>query len=122
MRRWSSTSWKTICSTARPSGWMAPFACLRNKPRNNAPLNRHRLLGPVFDRRRGEPAVPVGGRAIHDAEEFVLQRQGDRSGNAAVDGDLVNGADGGDFGSCAAEENFVRQVKHFARNGLLDDF
>ena len=54
-------------------------------------------------------------------EKFVLNALGDRSARAAADLDAVDRANRSDFGGGAAEENFVRDVKHLARDHLLGD-
>src|SRR5438270_13818630 len=66
-----------------------------------------------------EPAKAVGRGAVHNSVEFFLDRLGDWPGDAVLNADLVHGADGGNFGGCAAEENFIGDGEHFARDHLL---
>jgi len=62
-------------------------------------------------------AVRLG--AFGDAEEFRLQREGDRPGDTLANLDVVDGTDGSDFDSGADEEDFVSDVEHFAGNDLF---
>src|ERR1035437_4199774 len=78
-----------------------------------------RLGGVYLD--RGEPAKAVGFESIGDAEEFVADLPGDFAGFTVSDDDAVHGADGGNLGGRAGEKDFVGDVEHFARNGLLAD-
>ena len=71
---------------------------------------------------RGEPAVTIGLAAACDCEEFVLDALGDWAASAVAHGNAVNGANRGNLRGSAAEENFVRDVKHFARQNLLGDW
>src|SRR5260370_33162080 len=66
-----------------------------------------------------QPVVAVGFGAFGDAEEFCLQREGDRTGDALADLDVVDGTDGGDLDSGAHEEDFVSEVKHFSGDDLF---
>src|SRR5690349_18747663 len=70
---------------------------------------------------RSEPVKSVGLCAVYDTKEIFLQGLGHRTDLAFADGDLVDGANGGDLGRSAGEEQFVGDVKHFARNHLLDN-
>src|SRR5207244_13550322 len=63
-----------------------------------------------------EPVVAVGFGAFSDGEEFRLQCEGDWSGDAFADLDVVDGTNGSDFDGGAHEENFVGNVEHFARD------
>src|SRR5947207_8158914 len=93
------------------TGWR----CLRSKH-----LRPHRLLGTFLDRYFGKPVMTVGLGAVYDSEKFMLQRQGHRPGFAAIDLDLVYGADGCYLRSGAAEEHFFSHVEHFTGNHLFD--
>src|SRR5712664_3095005 len=66
-----------------------------------------------------EPVVAVRLGAFGDAEEFRLQREGDRPGDTLANLDVVDGTDGSDFDSGADEEDFVSDVEHFAGNDLF---
>src|SRR5713226_9612867 len=66
-----------------------------------------------------EPVVAVRLGAFGDAEEFCLQREGDRTGDTLADLDVVDGTDGGDLDSGAHEEDFVSDVKHFSGDDLF---
>ncbi len=60
--------------------------------------------------------MAVGFGAFSDGEEFRLQCEGDWSGDAFADLDVVDGTNGSDFDGCAHKENFVSDVEHFARD------
>src|SRR5204862_3054783 len=55
-------------------------------------------------------------------EELLLQSLRDRTATAVADRDLVDRADGSDFGRGSSEEDFVGDVQHLARDERLDDF
>src|ERR1035437_9815654 len=92
-----------------------------------------RLGGVYLD--RGEPAKAVGFESIGDAEKFVADLPGDFAGFpplrrrpvagdpgfTVADDNAVHGADGGNFSGRAGEKDFVGDVEHLARNGLLAD-
>src|SRR6266853_6775257 len=67
----------------------------------------------------GEPVVAVRFGACGDAEEFCLQREGDRTGDTLADLDVVDGTDGSDFDSGTDKEDFVSDVKHFSGDDLF---
>src|SRR5580704_11037797 len=63
-----------------------------------------------------EPAMTIGLGAAREREEFVLDALGNGAARTIADFDAVDGTDRGDFGGGAAEENFVGDVEHFARD------
>lgn len=77
------------------------------------------LFGGDVDGR--EPTEAVGLEAVGDAEELFPQLFGEGPGVAVADEDAVDGADGGDLGGGAHEEDFVGDVDHLTRDALLDD-
>src|SRR2546425_5571871 len=81
-------------------------------------LNAIRLTGDSAYRRIDgrEPVVAVGLCAAGDGEEFCLQFKCNGAGDAFADRDVVDRADGGEFDGGADEEDFVRDVKHLARD------
>src|SRR6185369_3768521 len=85
----------------------------------NSQLNRNRLL--CLYRNWRKPIVLVGLRAVEDSEELFLQRLRNRSDLSIANLDFVYGANWGDFGGCAGEEDFVADVEHLARDHLLED-
>ena len=60
-------------------------------------LHRDGLFSAGLDRNFGEPVVTVRYSPTNNAEELALQGQGDASGDAVADFDLVDGADRSDF-------------------------
>src|SRR5258708_3620346 len=66
-----------------------------------------------------EPVVAIGLGAFGDAEEFCVQREGDRPGDTLADLDVVDGTDGGDFDSGADKEDFVSDVERFSGDVLF---
>src|SRR5215475_9754592 len=56
----------------------------------------------------------------YDRVELFLDGLRDRTGDALTNADLVDRANRSDFGGGAAEERFVGEIKHFARDHLLD--
>ena len=62
----------------------------------------------------GEPVVAIGFGAAGEGEEFFLEAARDRARDAFADLDFIDRADGRDFDSRAAEEDFVDDVEHFA--------
>ena len=63
--------------------------------------------------------MAVGFFAFNQGEEFVLDAFGDGAARAHADFHAVDGADRGDFNRSAAEEDFIGDVEHFARNDLF---
>src|SRR5579859_7554333 len=88
---------------------------LRNHCAPLAGLNTYRLVY----RHRREPVEAVWCGAIHDSEELMLQRFRDWPHGPLVHADFIDGAYGSNFRRGAAEENFVRNVEHLARNHML---
>src|SRR5262249_17467725 len=70
-------------------------------------------VGRDFDRE--QPAVAVRHNAIYVIEVRLLHGGRDRAPAADADWDLVDRPDGRDFRRGAAEEHFVRDVQHLAR-------
>src|SRR6266581_2526335 len=68
-----------------------------------------------------EPIVAVGLAAAGDSEEFRLQCECNRAGDALAHLDVIDGTDGRDFDGGANEKNFVGNVEHFARNDRFLD-
>lgn len=54
--------------------------------------------------------------AAGDGEEFFLQFAGDRAGNAFANLNVIDRANRSHFDGGAAEEKFVHDVEHFARD------
>src|SRR5438046_7986029 len=98
----------------RPAKRSFASLCLRfsNYPLTKLPiypisLNSYGLCCPFSHGNPGKPSMPVCQRAIHDSEELALQGQGNGSRDSVVDVNFINGANGRDFRSCAAEEDFI---------------
>src|ERR1700722_19168305 len=68
---------------------------------------------------RREPVVAVGFDAAGQGEKFVLNALGYRPARACANLDAIHRANRSDLHGCAAEENLLGYVKHFARNHLL---
>ena len=69
----------------------------------------------------GQPAMLIRRVAGDHVEERLLQPLGDGTAAAGADGNLVDAADGRDFGGGAGEEDFVGDVEQLAGQGLLDN-
>src|SRR5215469_4965263 len=82
-------------------------------------LYSDRLLG--AHRNRSQPSMAVALLAAHDGVELLLQCPGDRAHAALADLDPINRTDRRDLRGRAGEEYFVGDVKHLARNHLLND-
>src|SRR5215471_20318821 len=65
---------------------------------------------------RREPVVAIWLRAAGDGKKLFLQLPSDRARNTFANLNVVHGTDGRDFHSGAHKENFIGNVKHFARN------
>src|ERR1035437_9310069 len=70
---------------------------------------------------RGQPAVAIRFDPVYDSEELPVDGRRDRSHFAVGDHDAVDGAKVRDLGCGSAEEGFVADVEHLARQRLLDD-
>src|SRR5271154_2442502 len=60
---------------------------------------------------RGEPVMAVGPRAVHDAEELVVQRLGDGAHGSVANQNAVDRAEVGDLGGSTGEEGFVGDIE-----------
>ena len=69
---------------------------------------------------RLEPIPAIGGGAVEQTEELLLQPLRDRAALAFADRDLVDGAHGRDLRGRARQEHLVGDVQHLARNVLLE--
>src|SRR4029077_10220831 len=103
---------------------------LDSPPRTTAPepeaqslepafLHADRLLAPYGDWR--QPMMTIGLLAFDNGVELLLDGPGDGPRNAFAHRDLVDGADRSDFRGGAAEERFVSEVEHFARDHLFEN-
>src|SRR5438445_4874881 len=68
-----------------------------------------------------QPVVAIGLGAAGDGEELFLELARDSAGYAFSDLDVVDGTNRRDFDRRPAEEDFVDNVKHFARDNLFLD-
>src|SRR3989304_1240930 len=115
--RREKTSWETLAAGgARGAAPPRGGGGRAGGGRGHGPRMRG-LGGRLVD--QGQPAVAVGLRALDQAEELLLELLRHRAALAAADLDLVDGADGRDFGGGAAEKALVGDVEHLAGNGLL---
>ena len=69
----------------------------------------------------GEPVVAVGGEAVDDVKEGLVQGGGDGAHGSVADQDAIDGAEVGDLGGGSGEEGLVADVDELAGQGLLDD-
>src|SRR5690242_18971859 len=68
---------------------------------------------------RGKPIVTVGLSPAGDREEFFLDALRDGAARASTHVNPIDRTDWRDLRGRAAKENFLRNVKHLARNRLL---
>src|SRR5205085_11019710 len=69
-----------------------------------------------------KPVVPIGNLSTDVGEELLLDALGDRPAFAVADRHAIDAPNRSDLGGSAAEEDFVRDVEHLARNESFDDF
>src|SRR5579864_8429098 len=104
---------------ARPVGDARLSTKTRAQSLEPAFLHADRLLAPYGDWR--QPMMPIGLLAFDNGVELLLDGPGDGPRNAFAYRDLVDGSDRSDFRGGAAEERFVSEVEHFARDHLFEN-